>query len=260
MALDEPEDQNPIRARVARRRAGAVFGSKPGAYGAGLQALIDERLWDERADLGAAYLDWGGYAYGRAPRAPRDATPSPTGCAGSMRSCRTRTTASTTSSTATITISSRAALAAAVEALQGRARPIWHNDHSRPERPVDPHARRRDRRAWCAPAWSTRNGSTACMRHGYKGAFEMAATVDYLFAFAATTGAVRGPSFRSGRGGLSGGRGCARLHRGSQSAGPARDRRAAAARPSSAGSGRRDRTAPAQRLQERRPTRGGATT
>ena len=28
------------------------------------------------------------------------------------------------------------------------------------------------------------------MRHGYKGAFEMAATVDYLFAFAATTEAV----------------------------------------------------------------------
>jgi cobaltochelatase CobN len=26
------------------------------------------------------------------------------------------------------------------------------------------------------------------MRHGYKGAFEIAATVDYLFAFAATTG------------------------------------------------------------------------
>ena len=28
------------------------------------------------------------------------------------------------------------------------------------------------------------------MRHGYKGAFEMAATVDYLFAFSATTGQV----------------------------------------------------------------------
>ncbi|MHA1158114.1 MAG: cobaltochelatase subunit CobN, partial [Alphaproteobacteria bacterium] len=28
------------------------------------------------------------------------------------------------------------------------------------------------------------------MRHGYKGAFEIAATVDYLFAFAATTEAV----------------------------------------------------------------------
>ena len=28
-------------------------------------------------------------------------------------------------------------------------------------------------------------------RHGYKGAFEIAATLDYMFAFAATTGAVR---------------------------------------------------------------------
>ena len=35
------------------------------------------------------------------------------------------------------------------------------------------------------------------MRHGYKGAFEIAATVDYLFAFAATTGAVEEPPFRS---------------------------------------------------------------
>jgi cobaltochelatase CobN len=33
------------------------------------------------------------------------------------------------------------------------------------------------------------------MRHGYKGAFEMAATVDYLFAFAATAGVVRDDQF-----------------------------------------------------------------
>src|SRR3546814_20926211 len=49
----------------ATRRAGfRVFGSKPGAYGAGLQALIDERGWQEAADLAKAYLAWGGYAYG----------------------------------------------------------------------------------------------------------------------------------------------------------------------------------------------------
>ena len=39
-----------------------------------------------------------------------------------------------------------------------------------------------------------RNLTTARLlreRHGYKGAFEIAATVDYMFAFAATTGAVR---------------------------------------------------------------------
>ena len=33
------------------------------------------------------------------------------------------------------------------------------------------------------------------MRHGYKGAFEIAASVDYLFAFAATTGAVKSHHF-----------------------------------------------------------------
>jgi cobaltochelatase CobN len=33
------------------------------------------------------------------------------------------------------------------------------------------------------------------MRHGYKGAAEMAATVDYMFAFAATTGAVKDHHF-----------------------------------------------------------------
>src|SRR5258707_1669878 len=69
-ALDEPEDINPLAARVATdraalelqgvspamasRRAGhRVFGSKPGAYGAGLQALIDEGGWhadDEPAE------------------------------------------------------------------------------------------------------------------------------------------------------------------------------------------------------------------
>ena len=81
MGLDEPAHDNPAAARhraetaglvdrgvaatVAERRAGArVFGSKPGAYGAGLQAMIDEKLWHERADLAGIYLDWGGYAYG----------------------------------------------------------------------------------------------------------------------------------------------------------------------------------------------------
>ncbi len=33
------------------------------------------------------------------------------------------------------------------------------------------------------------------MRHGYKGAFEIAATVDYLFAFAATAGVVENHHF-----------------------------------------------------------------
>ena len=80
-ALDEGEKENPLAARtksehtrllaegveetVAAKRAGyRIFGSKPGAYGAGLQALIDERGWESEDDLARAYIAWGGYAYG----------------------------------------------------------------------------------------------------------------------------------------------------------------------------------------------------
>jgi cobaltochelatase CobN len=78
----EPPDANPIAARIradatrlaaagmdgeAARNAAAfrVFGSKPGAYGAGLQALIDEGIWAERQDLAAAFLEWSAYAMAR---------------------------------------------------------------------------------------------------------------------------------------------------------------------------------------------------
>ena len=83
---------------------------------------------------------------------------------------------------------------AAVQHLQGEARPIYHNDHSRPERPVirtlDEEIARVLRSRVVNPKWID-----GVKRHGYKGAFEIAATVDYLFAFAATTGAVRNHHF-----------------------------------------------------------------
>jgi cobaltochelatase CobN len=72
--------------------------------------------------------------------------------------------------------------------------PAYHNDHSRPERPVirtlEEEVARVLRSRVVNPKWIA-----GVMRHGYKGAFEVAATVDYLFAFAATTSAVRGHHF-----------------------------------------------------------------
>ena len=64
--------------------------------------------------------------------------------------------------------------------------PVYHNDHSLPERPVirtlAEEISRVVRGRASNPKWIA-----GAMRHGYRGAFEMAATVDYLFAFAATT-------------------------------------------------------------------------
>ena len=73
---------------------------------------------------------------------------------------------------------------------------IYHNDHSRPEKPVirtlEEEIARTVRGRVTNPKWIA-----GVMRHGYKGAFEMAATVDYLFAFAATTGAVGNHHFEA---------------------------------------------------------------
>ena len=84
--------------------------------------------------------------------------------------------------------------AAAVASIQGRDRPIYHNDHSRPERPVirtlDDEIGRVVRSRVVNPKWIE-----GVKRHGYKGAFEMAATLDYLFAFAAATRSVKNHHF-----------------------------------------------------------------
>ena len=126
-ALDEPADINPLAARVAeevvrltgdgidearaRQLAGhRVFGSKPGAYGAGLQALIDEGIWETEGDLADAYLAWSGYAYGRWRRGRGGTqTCSAIALSKSRRFCTTRITASTICSTATTITSSKAA-------------------------------------------------------------------------------------------------------------------------------------------------------
>jgi cobaltochelatase CobN len=87
-------------------------------------------------------------------------------------------------------------MAAAAETLGGSRPSIYHNDHSMPEKPVirslEEEIARVVRGRVVNPKWID-----GVMRHGYKGAFEIAATVEYLFAFAATTGAVGNHHFEA---------------------------------------------------------------
>ncbi|MBT6139172.1 MAG: cobaltochelatase subunit CobN, partial [Rhodospirillaceae bacterium] len=208
---DEPEAMNPLAARVradvealtakgidpaaAKRRAGhRVFGSKPGAYGAGLQALIDEKIWDTESDLAEAYLAWGGYAYGDGAegRAEQDLF--------SARLKDVELVLHNQDNREHDLLDSddyyqfEGGIAAAIHHLSGQRPEVYHNDHSRPEAPrvftLGQEIGRVVRARAANPKWIE-----GVMRHGYKGAFEMAATVDYLFAFAATTGAVSDQHF-----------------------------------------------------------------
>ena len=194
-ALDEPAADNPAAVRARAGETGSrVYGSKPGAYGAGLQALIDERIWSTKADLGNAYLDWGGYAYSAA----QEGTPDRAGFASRLTQVQAIVQNQDNREHDLLDSDDyyqfEGGAAAAVSTLQGRDIPIYHNDHSRPERPLirtlEDEIGRVIRSRVVNPKWIA-----GVKRHGYKGAFEIAATVDYMFAFAATTGAVKNHHF-----------------------------------------------------------------
>lgn len=211
MALPEAPDRNPAAARfraerdalvvqgetaeAAARRAGArVFGSRPGAYGAGLGAVLDEEVWESRADLAEAWLEWGAYAYGAGSEG------APARQFLEARLAQADAVIQNQDNREHDLLDSddyyqfEGGLMAAIEHLRGTAPLAYHTDHSRVERPVVrtlPEEIGRVVRARVSnPKWIA-----GAMRHGYKGAFEMAASVDYLFAFAATTNAVRNHHF-----------------------------------------------------------------
>jgi cobaltochelatase CobN len=201
-ALDEPADRNYVAAharedaeRLAaelgaaswRRATMRVFGSKPGTYGAGLLQLVDARDWRGDADIAQVYEAWGGFAYGRGLEGER--------AGDSMRDCFGRI------EVAVKNVDSRehdildsddyyqyhGGMVATVRALTGREPAAYLGDSSDPSRVVARSLAEETRRVFRArvanPRWIA-----SMIRHGYKGAAELSATVDYLFGYDATTG------------------------------------------------------------------------
>jgi cobaltochelatase CobN len=209
--LDEPDEANPIAANVrarrqaleatgmetalAQRQAGyRVFGSKPGAYGAGLQALMDEGGWDNRQDIAGVYLDWGGYAYGSGRDGDDARDDFAERLSGIDLVAQTQDNREHDILDSDDYYQFIGGLASTVQSLRGTAPRIAHIDTSRPEaplaRPLSHEISRVVRGRASNPKWIA-----GVMRHGYKGAFEIAATVDYLFGFAACTDAVSNHHF-----------------------------------------------------------------
>jgi len=210
-ALEEDITINPLAAQVTRdaeamREAGMgeadsnrqasyrVFGSKPGAYGAGLQTLIDEQCWETDEDLADAYIAWGGYAYGAGSEGQ------PAHDLFTARLKNVEIVVHNQDNREHDLLDSddyyqfEGGLAATIRHLSGSQPTLYHNDHSRPETPkirtLEDELARIVRARAANPKWIK-----SVMRHGYKGAFEIAATVDYLFAFAATARVVRDHHF-----------------------------------------------------------------
>jgi cobaltochelatase CobN len=207
--FDEPGGMNTIQQNVeqraqelteqglppvdANRQASyRVFGSKPGAYGAGLQGLIDERCWETRNDLAEAYLNWGGYAYGN-QQSDSDGVDAKDSF--QHRLSKLEAVVQNQDNREHDLLDSddyyqfQGGMTNAVTAFSGDAPAVYHNDHSNPAQPkvrtLKEELNRVIRSRVLNPKWIT-----AMQEHGYKGAFEMAASVDYLFAYDATTNLI----------------------------------------------------------------------
>ena len=205
-ALDEPPDSNPLAVSVKQetefwQSAGLtpqqaevrshyrIFGSKPGAYGAGLQGLIEAQNWTDDRDLARAYINWSSYAYSSSSEGR--AAPE----AFERRLQQMQIVLHNQDNREHDLLDSddyyqfQGGLTAAVRSVQGKNPQTYFGDNSIPANPRIRHLKEEIARVYRSrvvnPKWIA-----GVMRHGYKGAFEMAATVDYLFAYDATAKCV----------------------------------------------------------------------
>jgi cobaltochelatase CobN len=196
--LDEPVEQNFVRRHALRdlaahgdqRRATTrIFGSKPGAYGAGILPLMEAGNWRDDQDLAEVYTAWGGFAYGRG----LDGVPAREDMEANYRRI---TVAAKNIDTVEHDIADsddyyqyHGGMVATVRALTGTAPRAYVGDSTTPDavrtRSLTEETARVFRARVVNPRWIG-----AMQRHGYKGAFELVATVDYLYGFGATAGVV----------------------------------------------------------------------
>ena len=204
--LDEPADQNPLAAQVQKetsrwqtegltieqaqeRSRYRVFGSKPSAYGAGLQGLIESQNWESEADLARAYINWSAYAY-TSKSAGKSAPEAFNQRLGNMQIVlQNQDNREHDILDSDDYYQFQGGLTAAIASVSGNAPSVYFGDNSCISQPkvrkLSEEIARVYRSRVVNPKWIA-----GAMRHGYKGAFEMSATLDYLFAYDATTNCV----------------------------------------------------------------------
>ncbi len=219
--LDEPAENNPLAAQVKQeildwesaglsreeaevRSQFRVFGSKPGAYGAGLQGIIEAQNWTDDSDLAKAYINWSSYAYtsSSSSNLPGDVAgikQSEWGCSApeafTQRLGQMQIVLQNQDNREHDILDSddyyqfQGGMTAAIRNLQGKNPETYFGDNSIPENPKVRQLKEEIARVYRSravnPKWIE-----GAMRHGYKGAFEIAATVDFLFAYDATANCV----------------------------------------------------------------------
>lgn len=192
--LAEAAGDNPLAGRAPEARIDRIFGPAPGGFGAGVMGLIDRGSWQTRAELGRAYLAHSGQAYG-AENHSRE------GVAGFEERVRDADAFVHVQDHREIDLMTggdfaahEGGFAAAAAATGNSGVSLYHGDTGDPGAP-----RIRTLEEECARVVHGRAASPSWiggqMRHGFRGAAEMAQSLDAAFAFGATAQAVDSGAF-----------------------------------------------------------------
>jgi cobaltochelatase CobN len=186
-SLDEPDDMNHVRANGADDPR--IFGPTPGAYGVGILTALEQRSWRDDSDLAAIYIAWSGFSYGRHGYGVADEAAMKRRFAAIDVAVKNQDNREHDIFDSDDYLQDHGGMIATIRSLTGADPRAWFGDSSDPARPVvrslAEEAARVVRTRVVNPRWLE-----AMQRHGYKGAFEMAATVDFLFGYDATARVV----------------------------------------------------------------------
>ena len=182
------ESGSPVAAGTDADRVSSlyrIFGSKPGTYGAGILTVIDERNWETVEDLAEVYTAWGGYAYTQQDHGVHARDQFRQRFSQIVVAAKNQDTREHDIFDSDDYMQYHGGMIATVRALTGRNPRQFFGDSADPSRArnrdLQDEARRVFRSRVVNPKWIE-----SMKRHGYKGAFELAATVDYMFGYDAT--------------------------------------------------------------------------
>ncbi|HLJ72606.1 MAG TPA: cobaltochelatase subunit CobN [Roseiarcus sp.] len=185
--LDEPAEFNPLAAARAMGESPLrLFGPAPGAYGAEIGRLLADDPDADVQTLAEAYLTASGYALGAADREARDLFRARVAEADVY--VHIQDLPGQDALEASAFFEHEGGFAAAAKSLGGKAS-LYHLDATRSERPAVRTLREEIARAVRGRAANPR-WIAGQMRHGYRGGGEIAETVDNLYGFAVSSGAV----------------------------------------------------------------------
>ncbi|MDP1666897.1 MAG: cobaltochelatase subunit CobN [Methylobacter sp.] len=202
IALDEPLSQNFVRKHylaelgewigqgltedeASQRAALRIFGAKPGSYGAGILPLIQEKNWQADADFAEAYVNWGGYAYGRSQQGNDQRDAFRTRLSGVQVALHNQDNREHDIFDSDDYLQFHGGMIATIRALTGQQPRKYFGDSHDPSRAQVRDLKEETLRVFRSrvvnPKWLD-----SIRRHGYKGGLELTATVDYLFGYDAT--------------------------------------------------------------------------